>query len=301
METLDNKGMVYAGLLLMVLIWGSNFIVAKFALTYFHPMTIATVRVLFSSMAFFILGVFSLGLLGFRNKKSEKIPISDHLRILLLAVFGVILNQILFITGLRNTTPAHAALMITTIPIFVFMLAGRFLKEGLLNIKGVGIIVSFAGVMILTKIWDVNLHSSYLIGDFLTILTSFVFALYTVLGKPIVNRYSPLRITSYVYFYGALMMIPFYPFYLRGIHYTEIPLSGYMAMGYVVFLTTFLAYIIYYWALSRIDASKVAAMLYMQPLIAMTLSSLLGFEAFSINLLIGGALIIGGVILTESV
>lgn len=287
----EKKGNVYALLLFMVLIWGANFIISKFALLYFHPLTIATIRVFFSAIAFLIFFFFT--------KESKRIGLSDHFRIAILAFFGIILNQLSFIYGLNYTTPSHSALMIAMIPIFVFLFAGRFLKEGLLNIKGAGILISFTGVVILTKIWEIDFQGSYLIGDLLTIVTSISFAIYTVLGKPIVQKHPALKITSLVYFYGALMMIPFYPIYMIRILDSKAPLSAYLALAYIVFLVTFLAYIIYYWALARIDASKVAAFLYLQPLTATVLSVFFGFEPLSYNLFIGGILIIGGVFLTE--
>ncbi len=289
--TKDKNEAVYSLLLFMVLIWGGNFLVSKFALFHFHPLTIATARVFFSATAFLILMLFA--------KESKKIQIFDHFRITLLAFFGIILNQLLFIFGLKYTTPSHSALMIATIPLFVFIFAGRFLQEGFFNIKGVGILGSFAGVTILTKIWNADFHSSYLLGDLLTILTSVAFAIYTVLGKPIVHKYHPLKVTAFVYFYGALMMIPLYPIYMINIFEFKAPLSAYIALIYVILLVTFIAYIIYYWALSQIDASKVAALLYLQPLIATVLSIILGFESLTYNLFVGGFLIIGGVVLTE--
>lgn len=289
--TNDKKGHVYSLLLLAVLIWGANFIVSKFALHYFHPLTIATVRVFLSAAAFLIFMLFM--------KKTKRIQLSDHFKIAILAFFGIMLNQLFFIFGLKYTTPSHSALVIATIPTFVFIFSGKFLKEGFLNVKGAGILISFAGVTILTKIWEMDFHSSYLIGDLLTICTSIAFALYTVIGKPMVHKYHPLKVTSFVYFYGALMMIPLYPIYLIKIFEFKASFLAYLALAYVVFLVTFLAYIIYYWALARIDASKVAAFIYFQPLIATILSIILGFESFSYNLFFGGILIIGGVILTE--
>ena len=288
----EKNRLAYLGLLCMVSIWGSNFLIAKYTLNYFLPMTIASFRILIATIAFFFVWL--------STRESKKIPFSDHVRFALLAFTGVFLNQVLFIQGLSLTTPAHAALMVATIPIFVFIFAGKFLKEGFLNIKGSGILISFAGVIILTKIWGFNLHSSHILGDLLIIINSVAFAIYTILGKPILSKYKPINVTSIVYFYAVLMMLPFYPFYLRNIHYSSVPLSAYIALGFVVIFATFVAYILYYWALSRIEASKAAAIIYMQPLIGTSLSIIFGFEAFSWNLLFGGALIIGGVLLTES-
>jgi drug/metabolite transporter (DMT)-like permease len=294
MADLKRKdGTAYCALLLMVSIWGSNFLIAKYTLAYFKPLTVASFRILITTIAFFFVWLFT--------RERIKIPFPDHVRIAILAFTGVFLNQVLFITGLNMTTPAHAALMVATIPIFVFIFAGKFLKEGLLNVKGSGILISFAGVIILTRIWEFNFHSSNLTGDLIIIANSVAFAIYTILGKPILSKYKPINVTSIVYFYAVWMMLPFYPFYLRNIPYSTIPLQGYMALAFVVILSTFVAYILYYWALARIEASRAAAIIYLQPLIGSSLSIIFGFEAFSMNLLIGGALIIGGVLLTEIV
>lgn len=288
----NKNAVVYLGLLCMVSIWGSNFLIAKYALSSFRPMTIASFRIIFATIAFFIVWLLTRG--------SERISARDHVRIALCAFTGVLLNQILFIFGLNYTTPAHAALMVGTIPIFVFIFAGKFLKEGLLNRKGSGILISFAGVAILTRIWEGSFHSSHILGDLLILTNAIAFAIYTVLGKPIVSKYRPINVTAVVYFYSLFMMVPFYPHSLKDIPFSAIPLSAYVALAFVVIFSTFVAYIIYYWALSRIEASKAATIIYMQPLIATFLSLMFGFESFSLNLLIGGAFIIGGVILTES-
>ncbi len=293
MESSKSKNaIVYLGLLCMVSIWGSNFLIAKYALAFFRPMTIASFRIIFATIAFFLVWLFTKG--------SERISARDHTRIALCAFTGVFLNQILFILGLSYTTPAHAALIVGTIPIFVFIFAGKFLKEGLLSRKGSGIFISFAGVTILTKIWEANFHSSHIFGDLLILTNAIAFAVYTVLGKSIVSKYRPINVTAVVYFYSVFMMIPFYPHALQDIPFATIPFSAYIALAFVVIFSTFVAYIIYYWALSRIEASKAATIIYMQPLIATFLSLMFGFESFSLNLLIGGAFIIGGVTLTES-
>src|SRR6185503_7327594 len=75
----------------------------------------------------------------------EKTDKKDLPRLFLLCLFGVTINQTLFIKGLSLTSPISAAIMMITTPILVVVVASFLIREKITWIRSIGIIIGFAG------------------------------------------------------------------------------------------------------------------------------------------------------------
>jgi drug/metabolite transporter (DMT)-like permease len=227
-------------------------------------------------------------------------PTREELRAALpLGLTGVLANQIFFITGIRRTTPAHSSLVIALLPVLVLILAAILLKERLTPLKIAGVAVAFSGVLLLSVREGWSFSRETLGGDLLTLCGVCGFAYYTVAGKSVLPRLGVLRTTSLVFLTGGAVMLPLViPAAVRQ-PWQSVTVRGWLALAYVVFVGTFLCYLLYYWALARIESGKVAAFTYLQPVLAGVTSHFVLRESVHGHLVLGALAILTGVYLAE--
>ena len=84
-----------------------------------------------------------------------------------------------------------------------------------------------------------------------------------------------------------------------GFDFRAVPLAAWAAVFYMALLPSVICYLIYYYALARMDASRLAAFSYLQPLLAIVFGILILHEQVTLALVISGLVIFGGVYITE--
>jgi drug/metabolite transporter (DMT)-like permease len=108
-----------------------------------------------------------------------------------------------------------------------------------------------------------------------------------------------LRTTALSFLVGGAAMIPLVlPATLRQ-NWGSVGARGWLGLAYVVLIGTVLCYLLYYWALSRVESGKVAAFMYLQPVVAGIASFFLLGEMLHGHFLLGGATVLAGVFLAE--
>ena len=251
---------------------------------------------LLAGCRFFIGGVFLIATApGSWWRMIRKMGFGDWVRLSLLGLGGVTVFTSLFHLGLRTVPAAQGAVIFSMTPIFVAGLAPALLKESLTLKKISGILVGFAGVIVLCRPSG-NL-SSATAGPLLMVGASFFFALYTVLGKRIFGSSQGPRIgTTFVV--GSLA---FMPLLLSGeAHLPSLIVSNgsvFLSVLYLGLAATGMGYLFYFKGLHRVGASKGAAVFYLKPVFATFLAVLLLGETISAAMIAGTAVILSGLFL----
>ncbi len=280
----------YLAAVACTLIWGANYSIAKRLLAEVDPLAVAWVRAA-AGMLFFGL------LLSARGGRRALAP--DLLRAAPLGFLGIFANQILFLTGLKRTSVAHSAILIAMLPVFVLLLSALERFEPVSLPKVAGILIAFAGVSVIALERGIDFNGSYTRGDLLTLAGVLAFAAYTVFGKPALRDLGPLRLTGLAFLTGgAGILLVALPAAVRQ-DWTSVSTTALWCLAAVVVLATIVAYILYYFALSRIDPSKVGAMMYLQPVTAAAIAYFIPGDSFSAPFLLGSVLVLAGVVLTE--
>jgi drug/metabolite transporter (DMT)-like permease len=287
--TNEKRQLLYPLIIVGQLIAGGTFPIAKIALDSFDPFTLGITRFVIASAVMFLV----VKLTG-RLRRIER---SDWGRLLLLGLLAIPLNQLLFLYGLKFTTPGRSALYYGATPVFVFLLALWFLKEKANAKKVIGILMSFLGVAIILRAG--RFDSEILFGDILVILAVIAWAAYTVFGKPITLKYGAMNATAWVLLIGTLQFLPIGAYFSLRFDYTSVAISGWLSLLYISVLTSVVAYTIWFWALGRMEASKLAIFQNLQPIIAAVLSVVLVGESLGFDFYLGGLMVVGGVILTQ--
>lgn len=287
--TKDRSKLVYPLIILGQLIAGGTFPIAKLALQYFEPFTLAVTRFVIASVAMFAIVKFT--------GRLRKVDRSDWGKFIWLGLLAVPLNQLLFLYGLKFTTPGRSALYYGATPAFVFMLAIWYLREKVTFAKVAGIVISFFGVAIILRAG--RFDADILFGDILVILAVIAWAAYTIFGKPLIAKYGPMTTTAYALLIGTLIYLPFGLVYAAKFDFSSVPVKGWLALLYIAIITSIIAYSIWFWALGRMEASKLSIFQNLQPIIATILSVLFFGEVLGWEFYIGGAMVIAGVVITQ--
>lgn len=281
--------MLYFLLALMVLSWSGNFVVAKFTVRELPPPALIVLRIWLSS------AVLLIYYYGFRKRGRRKLLPGDWKVIAGLGLIGVGVNQTGFTFGIERTTAAHSSLIVSLSPVFVLLLAAGMKLESITWRKALGVSLCFGGMTVLAADHGLSSDSPTFVGDLFTLGGSFAFALYTVLGKRVSTRYDTLTLTTFAFAAAALGVAPFGCWEMTRLRWGAVGWGAWLGVAYMALVASVLAYMIYYYALTRIEASRVATVTYLQPILATALGIVLLGEEMTPHLAAGGALVVTGV------
>jgi drug/metabolite transporter (DMT)-like permease len=269
-----------------------TYIAGKRALAELSPLEVALVRFALASVVHAVV----LRRLRVRFERGDLAGLAA------LGVLAVAVNQALFLGGLALSTPGHAALLYATTPIFVFLVERVRGKERATGRKVAGIAVAFAGTVVVLSargVLGVAGARDVLRGDLLLLLAVVSWALYAVGGKAYAARYGGLAAGSGTLVAGTLLCAPVGLAFADPGRVAAMSGWGLASLAYLVAVTSVVAWLIYYWALGRTEASRVAIWSNLQPVLTALLAWAVHGEALSGPFLAGGAMVVAGVVLTE--
>ncbi len=275
---------IYVAILATMLIWAGSFVAIKIALKCLDPFNLAFYRFLIASPILFLI---------YRPKPPD---IRDLPCISVLAMSGVTLLYIVQFIALKLTTATRASILINTSAIFTAIISYAFLKERFTTMKSLGVLIAFAGVvLIVSGGLSISIET---IGDLLMIFDGFLWSIYTVLGKVMLRKYNPEDLTTYAFMIGTLLLFPFAV--LSGLrNILTVNTDVLLSILYLSILCSVFAYVIWYRALLRIEATELAVFIYLIPLFTAIMAFFILNESIRVSTIIGGILTIAGVSLVE--
>jgi len=185
-----------------------------------------------------------------------------------LGIFGVAVNQSLFLKGLHLTSPIDAAIMMITTPILVLIIASMLIKEKITMLKISGIVIGFSGAafLVFQNMNGVQKESSFL-GDLFVFINAISWGTYLVLVKPLMKKYHTITILKWTFLFALPMVLPFGISDGLQVEWANISMEIILYSIYVVVFTTFIAYLLNTLALKELSPSIVSAYIYLQPLL----------------------------------
>lgn len=239
-----------------------------------------------------VLGAFFLFFLLHKIFIREKVEAKDLLRLIACGFFGVAVNQLFFFEGLNLSTPINASIIMTINPIIVIIISFFMLKEsfGIKKIFGVLMGLVGAAILILNN-GEIDLSNNLRTGNILVLINASSYAFYLVIVKPLMTRYNPITILTYVFGFGMLFVLPFGYDELWNINWNIMPKTIFWQVIFVVFCTTFLAYLFNAYALKNLNPTTVSIYIYIQPVLASIFAVFWGIDKIN-NEKITSALII---------
>lgn len=292
---LGRHGLLRAHLLMLLatFCWAGNIIAGKDALRGFSAMALATLRVEGAAL------LFATAYLLRHRGRLPSFTREEWKLIVGLALCGVTLNQLFFVGGLAYTSATHAGLIVTLGPVMVLALSSALKIETLTRLKFFGMVISFGGVAVLTVSKPAPGNAAHWSGDLILLLASAVFAAYTILIQRASERWDTLTINAMSYALGAAFMIPFGLLSLWTTRWSAVSVQAWWGLGFMILLGSVVPYLIFGVVMTELTPSRVAAFAYLQPILTTTFSLWLLSEKLTAKVIVGGALILFGVYMTE--
>ncbi|GGK23047.1 multidrug transporter [Yeosuana aromativorans] len=201
----------------------------------------------------------------------ESIDKTDYLRIILCGLLGAAVNMLLFFHGLSLTSPIDASIISTSIPVMVLIFSAFILKERITNYKLMGITIGGLGAFLLVWYGNKTEGTSSLLGNLMVFGNTCFYALYLVLIKPLMIKYNPISVISWVFLVGFIFVLPFGIDDLIHTDFGAFTLQTYLGVGFVVIGTTFLTYLFNIYALQHVASSVAGSYVYLQPAVSFIL------------------------------
>lgn len=261
---MDRRARAHAALFTVNFIYGVNYVVAKGLMpAVVGPGGFIVLRVLGAGALFWLMRAFL----------PERVSPADLGRLFLCAVFGVALNQLMFFHGLMRTTPINSSIIMVATPILVLVLSGILLRERITWTKTLGVVLGAAGALTLIALKPKGASAGpTMLGDLFILINATSYGIYLVIVKPLMRKYTAVTVMSWCFLLGTFLVLPFGWREALEVDWPALTLPTWSALGFVVVVVTFVAYLLNTWALRHVSASVVGTYIYMQPVLAAVFS-----------------------------
>ena len=272
------------------LVYATSYVVARLTLDSVPAAALAFSRC--------VIGAALLWPLARRGAGFTRIARADHARVAAMGVLGFGVAFALAHWGLVRSTAANAALLIIVEPLAIMALSPMMLGETLGRRETLGGAIALAGTMlvVLDGIPGVTTRlAPHWRGDLLLVGSAIAFASYSLIGRDVLRRHASTPVTALSIAWGAAALAPLAVVeWSRGARptWTLVSVTGMLYLGIVI---TGLAYLVWNWALERVEAPRAAVFLTVQPVAGALLGVVLLGEPASIFTAVGGGLIVAGV------
>lgn len=254
--------------------------------------TLVSLRVLGGAILFWFTSLFTP-----RETISRK-----HIALLCLAaVFGLVGNQCCFTIGLSLTSPVNAGIVTTTMPISALLLSALILKEPITLRKALGVALGCCGavLLVMTSVRTAAGASGMgdLRGDLLCFAAQISYTIYLTVFGWLAKRYSIFTVNKWMFLSATCIIWPFTAQHVWQTPWSTLSTVTLAEIAYVVVGGTFLAYILMIRGQQVLRPTVVSMYNYVQPIVAVIVSIVLGLAVFTLTHALAVALIFSGVAL----
>jgi drug/metabolite transporter (DMT)-like permease len=289
--------LVHLGLLFVAILWGGNFTALKHLLGPLQPVDVVVIRSIAAAL-------FYVAFLAATGRLVIPVTRPDLRRMILIGALGIPVMGLSMAYGLNRLDAGLASLLVTSNPIFTAIISRIVLGEALTSRKIAGILLAFAGFLIVLQFGasgGARMETDQMIGVLIVLAGPLAWAFYTVLSKPLLGRYPPIHVASYTTVAGGAVFVP--------VLLLDAPMRDrmmglgavdWLAVMYVSLLAITVAYLIWYWGLRVLTPSQTAVYIYLVPVFGVLVSWIVLGETPTVFALLGGAVIVAGVVLTNT-
>ena len=282
---------VAAILLLVVnIVYATSPVVTRLVLDDVPPITLALLRL--------VLGAAVLVPFG---RGARATPARQGARVFWMGALGFAAAFALSHWGIARSSATNAALLIVVEPLTLVILGPLLLGERLTprEAAGAAVAVAGAGLVVLNGVPGVTLDVlPRWRGDILLVLSGVAYASYSLLGRTVLTDTNTAAITARSIVWGAVVMAPLAALEWGAGARPSATGSALLGTLYLALVITAGAYLVWNWALARVEAARAAPFLTVQPVVGALLGAIVLGEPVTRFTAIGGALVVVGLWMT---
>ncbi|MGU7768928.1 DMT family transporter [Burkholderia sp. MR1-5-21] len=290
---------IYVKLTLVTLFWGGTFIAGRMLAASLPATTAATGRFAIAALLLLVLTWKYEG--GLPRLSGQQIATTFAL-----GVTGIFLYNLCFFAALARMPAGRTALFVALNPVATALLLSVVFRERLSLTRWAGIAVALVGALVVISRGDLllvltDLRNTFGPGERYMLCAVLSWAAYTIIGRYALNGLSPLASTTYATLWGLLLLLGASLLDTHagsGIHLTWQAIA---AIAYLGAIGTVVAFVWYSQGIRELGPARAAVFTNLVPVFGVLLSVCLLGEALSPSMLVGGALVIAGVTLTNRV
>lgn len=274
--------------ILIVSIWGVNFVFLKVALGQFDVVVFNLLR--FAAMV--VLGWTVILWQKRRTGFSLAIEPADRPRIVLSGVFGFTLYISLSMVGVNLSTGFSAALLVTTAPLWAALLLFALQLEKISRRRAAGLGLGFIGVAVFVG----EAGGGVGLGDLVNLVAAFCYAAYNVINKPLNGKYPPTVLTVWTLTVGALPVVVVSMPWLLHQDWGRVHASGWEILAWSVVVPVYLAWTVWSWVSGKLGVSRTTAFMFLVPVVGGLASIALTGEQFGALKVAGAGMVLLGML-----
>lgn len=280
-----------AAALFTMLVWGMNFAFVKYLLE-----VLGVAGMMF--LRFLILPLLGVALLvvAFRGRLDLSVPRREDLpRFFWCAMVGHVVHLTAVMYGMDLSTAFSSSLVLTCQPLFTLGILAWLGQERLRRRQVAGTLVAFAGIVLFLSDKFAGGFSRAGLGDLTLLVAGASFSAYTVMSRPLADRYGPIVVLAYTLLFSAPVMLAFTAASFAGLEFASFGWQVWAALFFALVVSSFLGWMLWTWVNSVRGVARSAPFMYLMPPVAGVMAWLTLGESFTWLKLAGAAATMAGV------
>lgn len=288
---------LYLRLTCVPVLWGGTFIAGRVISAQLPPATAGFIRFVFATLALLAALHFTEGL-----RAITRITRRQLLGTMALGATGIFAYNLLFFTALSVLPAGRTSLIIALNPVVTLLIAAALLGDRLSATRWLGVALALLGVWVVVTRGDLaQIAQSLGKGELAMFGAVCAWAVYTLLGRKLLQGLSPVLATLWAAIWGTLFLGLLALRDISHVHAASFTPEVWAGLVFLGVLGTAVAFVWYYEGLRQLGAARTVVFNNLVPVFGVLLGWLILGEPLSASLLAGGALAIFGVFLVNRV
>jgi drug/metabolite transporter (DMT)-like permease len=284
---------VWIPFLTLGFVWGSSYLWIKIGLESLPPLTLISGRLLLG-------GAFLAAVVAVTRQTLPREP-RQYGHLLVMAVVNIVLPFILITVGEQSIDSALAAILNSTVPLTVIILAPMFLPDERVTLPRIaGLSLGFAGVILLVAPGLVDMSDSDITGELMMIGSSLCYGIGNVYSKRNVRGLRPAIPALFQVTFAALIVVPMALVIEHPIGSVNPAPEAIVAVAWLGILGSGFAYLCFFTILAHWGATRTSMVSYMLPVVGIALGSAVMGDPVTLNRIVGTGMIIAGIAMVNS-
>lgn len=275
----SSRAVTYILLVSLSIVWGLGFVAIRVADLELSPTSLALLRWLIASAGFLVVLPFT--------KSKARFEARDLPRLLVVALTNVAGYNISVNYAEKSISSGLAGILVSLGPVFMVVLSAFILRERIGKKVVYALLLALLGSLLLS-LADLNLNGSAISGSAEAVLAALFYAVFTVVSKPLIQKYGALSVCIWASVTGTAFLLPFASAeFIRQI--SALSVEGWSALLYLSIISSVVGYSVYYTLVGRGTVSTLSVQLYLIPIVSVIAGVLILHEQVTLLIVIGGA------------